>query len=188
MAHRGTDTLGRPPVAGRDREAPRGAIEGLRLTRSAHHLYSCKTIVKRVQSPERLGLFLGVRLSSEEAEALDRWVRAGKFRSRSDAVRHLIRGADPEALVPTSGSPKKDRPGPGTVPVSLMALLEEMVEDGWANSLDDALSKALDRGLTELAVDHGERLRKAREIARELRDRRTARRKASNRGERLLGT
>ena len=141
-----------------------------------------------MQPPKGAGVFLGVRLDHETTHRLDRIVRSRGLPNRSEAVRQLLREADPEATVPRSGSlPTTGAEGGPDLPASLAAELEELVEDGWANSVADALSKAVERGLTELALDHGERRRASRDASRELHERRMARRRAASRGDGLLG-
>lgn len=134
-------------------------------------------------SPTR---FLGVRLDLEEARALDRIMEARQLGSRSDAIRALLSEADPEA-------PPQRRPRPSLaaelldlLPPNVRTSLEDMVEDGWCTDVLQALDRAIDRGVTELHVDYGERRERARSAARSLADRRDRRRRTSEGGDRML--
>ncbi len=119
--------------------------------------------------------FLGVRLSREELDALDRFQTAQHLRTRSDAVRALARRGD----VPAAE-------GGLALPVSVRAELEELVEDGWARTVDEAVTLAVSVGVHELARLHGERIPALRRAARELAGRAERRRRADRQGRELL--
>lgn len=130
--------------------------------------------------------FLGVRLELEEAHALDRIMRARQLTSRSDVIRALLRESDPEA--PRDRRPRRELTEEmlDLLPLNARTSLEDMVEDGWCSDLHQALDRAVDRGVTELHMDYGERRERARSAARSLAERRTRRRRASEGGDRLL--
>lgn len=122
----------------------------------------------------RAGYFLGVRLTAEEVERLDRFGRSRGLLSRSDAVRALVRAAEE-----MSG----ERP---ELPVGLQARLDEIVEDGWARDLDGALTLVLTMGLAELSRVHTERAPALRKAARDGAEQRAHRRGADRQGRGLL--
>jgi hypothetical protein len=119
--------------------------------------------------------YLGVRLSSEELELLDRYQTRSESPTRSDAVRALVRDAE--------------RPAAGglELPVTTLAKLEEIVADGWVKDLDGAVSLVLGLGLNEFGRLHAERLPRARQVAREAADRRRDRNEIDRKGRGLLG-
>jgi Arc/MetJ-type ribon-helix-helix transcriptional regulator len=118
--------------------------------------------------------FLGVRLTAEEVEQLDRFQKTEKIPTRSDAVRALVRRAGEEP-----------RAGP-EFPVTLRTELIDLVEDGLANSEDDALGVVLTLGLAELTRLHAERLPALRRAARDAADRSANRGRAGRAGRELL--
>ena len=107
--------------------------------------------------------YLGVRLTPEELERLDRFQRSQECPTRSDAVRALVRAADrlSEARL--------------ELPVALDLEIEELAADGYAGNKDAALAVVLHLGLAELTKTHGERIAGTRRNVRELRDRKAAR-------------
>lgn len=119
--------------------------------------------------------FLGVRLTSEEMDRLDRLQRELESPSRSDAVRALVRAAD------RLSAPRLE------LPAAIEGQLEEVVDDGWAETRDAALTLVLNLGLSELAKIHGERLPALHRRARDLGDRNDAKRRADREGRGLLG-
>ncbi len=127
------------------------------------------------RSDSRADRFLGVRLTQSELEHLDAWRTAHGNPSRSEAVRALL--SAPETV-----------PGPSAldVPISLRAKLEEIVEDGWASSVDGALTLVLTMGLGELTKLHTDRLPALRKHARDQSERTRARRRGDREGRGLL--
>jgi hypothetical protein len=118
--------------------------------------------------------FLGVRLTPEEVERLDQFQKSREVGTRSDAVRLLVRQSI-EAPAKTV-----------EFPVSLRAELEDAVEDGWARTLDEAVTLVATLGLQELSRLHGERLPALRRAARETAGRSDRRRRADREGRELL--
>jgi hypothetical protein len=118
--------------------------------------------------------FLGVRLTSEEIDRLDRLQRELGTTSRSDAVRALVRAADKLA------EPRTE------LPVAIEAQLDELVDDGWAGNRGEALTLVLNLGLSEFAKVHSERLPAVHRRARDLGDRSRVRRSADRVGGDLL--
>jgi hypothetical protein len=118
--------------------------------------------------------FLGVRLSPEEVERLDQFQKSREVGTRSDAVRLLVR----QSIEAPSKSVE--------FPVSLRAELEDAVEDGWARTLDEAVTLVATLGLQELSRLHGERLPALRRAARETAGRSDRRRRADREGRELL--
>jgi len=118
--------------------------------------------------------FLGVRLSAEELDRLDRYRAAIGSPSRSEAVRALLRASERPAT------------GREELPVGLHEQVETLVEDGWAKSTDEALTLALTLGLQEMSRLYGERLPNLRQHARDGAERRKARRSAEREGRGLL--
>ena len=118
--------------------------------------------------------FLGVRLTPEEVERLDQFQKARAADTRSDAVRLLVRQST-ETAAPTV-----------EFPVSLRGELDDVVEDGWAHTLDEAVTLVATLGLQELARLHGERLPALRRAARETAGRSDRRRRADRQGRELL--
>ncbi len=118
--------------------------------------------------------FLGVRLTPEEVERLDRFQKSREVDTRSEAVRLLVRqSAEPAA-------PKTE------LPVSLRGQLEDLVEDGWAQSFDEAVTLVATLGLQELSRIHSDRLPALRRAARESAGRSDRRRRADREGRELL--
>lgn len=130
--------------------------------------------MRTARSAQPSDRFLGVRLTLEEVEALERFRAETKSPSRSEAVRALVRTA------------AKARPSALELPVGLQSALETIVEDGWARTLDEALTLVLTLGLSELSRVHGERLPALRRSARESADRRASRNRAGREGRGLL--
>jgi hypothetical protein len=136
-----------------------------------------------VPAPPRNPGYLGVRLSDEELRMLDELVSARGFAHRSDAIRRLLR----EASEPPAPSPAPAHGTPLTVPVSLARELEREVDDGWALTPEEALAKALELGLGELARQREERRTRSRESARQLQREETDRKGATRAGRRYTG-
>ena len=128
----------------------------------------------RTAAPGGLSLFLGVRLTEEELRQLDEFQRARKIGTRSDAVRTLVQEA--------SGGPSSAP----ALPLSVQRELEEIVEDGWARSEEEALTLLTTLGFQELSRLHADRVPALRGAARATRERHLARRKASREGRGLL--
>lgn len=118
--------------------------------------------------------FLGVRLTPEEVERLDQFQKSREEPNRSEAVRLLVR---------------QSFEGPSSAlefPVSLRAQLDDVVEDGWARTLDEAVTLVATLGIQELSRLHGERLPALRRAAREAASRTERRRRADREGRELL--
>ena len=130
--------------------------------------------MRTAREPARSDQFLGVRLTSEELERLDRFRARSGSPTRSDAVRALVR--DSERTAPE---------GP-ELPVALLGKLEELVEDGWVPDLKAAASQILTLGLGEFERLHNERLPKLRQTARDGEARRKERRRMDREGRDLL--
>jgi Arc/MetJ-type ribon-helix-helix transcriptional regulator len=118
--------------------------------------------------------FLGVRLTTEEESLLERFRRERDLANRSEAVRALVRGATPG--VPTSVE----------LPATLRSELEELVEDGYANDLDGAVTLVLHHGLRELARLHDEVVPTLRSRAKSVDSRRAERQRAEREGRKFL--
>ncbi len=119
--------------------------------------------------------FLGVRLSSDEVEQIDRFQKTLGAPSRSEAVRALLHRTEATR-------------GEGTeIPVSLRAELDELVEDGWVRTHDEAVTLVVTLGLQELSRLHGERVPALRRAARDAAGRGDRRRRADREGRGLLG-
>ncbi|MCI4358348.1 MAG: hypothetical protein L3J95_03410 [Thermoplasmata archaeon] len=118
--------------------------------------------------------FLGVRLTHEELEQLDRHGGAIGSSNRSETVRALVRGAQ---------GPTHDQV---ELPPSLREQLNVLVEDGWAPDEGAALTAVLTLGLQEFARTHAERIPNLRQAARDGAERRKARRAADREGRGLL--
>lgn len=131
--------------------------------------------MRTAREHSRSDRYLGVRLSSEELEQLDRYQVRSTSPTRSDAVRALVRASD--------------RPAPGglELPVTTLAKLEEIVADGWVKDLDGAVSLVLGLGLNEFGRLHAERLPRARQVAREAADAKRNRDEIDRKGRGLLG-
>jgi hypothetical protein len=130
--------------------------------------------VRTANSSTRADRFLGVRLTPEELERLDRFGQSQGSSSRSDAVRELVRAADRVAL----GQPE--------IPVGLQAHLEEIIEDGWARDMGEALTLVLTMGFEGLSRLHTEKVPALRKAARDGAARRAGRRGAEREGRGLL--
>jgi hypothetical protein len=120
---------------------------------------------------------VGVRLSEEEVRLLERLTTTWGLGTRSEVLRELIKRAG-------------ELPPPGRetleLPPMLLASLEEMVEDGWAETLTDALARTVDRGLSVLATEYEERGQRTRDAASALHARRVVRKSAARKGLELL--
>ena len=118
--------------------------------------------------------FLGVRLSPEEEDRLERYRADHQLANRSEAVRALL--LDSRA------------PPPATVelPATRRRELEELVEDGYFTTVEAALEHALEVGLRELVATHGTGFSELRRHARELNERGDRRRRADREGRELL--
>lgn len=130
--------------------------------------------MQSAEAPTSPSQYLGVRLTSEEIDRLDRLRRSLGVSTRSDAVRALLRAADRLA------EPRLD------LPAAVAAQLDELVDDGWAGSQDAALTLVLHHGFTELARVHTKRTAELHRRAKELGDRSAARRRADREGRGLL--
>jgi len=130
--------------------------------------------VRTARELPRSDHFLGVRLTAEEVEQLDRFRTRSGSSTRSDAVRALVRDSE---KVGTQAS---------EIPVALLAKLEEVVEDGWVTDLDGAVSLLLTLGLSEFSRLHADRLPKLRQTARDGESRRRDRTQLDRKGRGLL--
>jgi len=131
--------------------------------------------VRTVRADAPATRFLGVRLTLEEEALLEQFRTSNELRTRSEAVRALVRGAS------------EPRPADVAVPATLRNELEEIVEDGYSRDLDSAVTLVLTLGLSELGRIHAERLAALREHARSSAGRRENRRRADREGRGLLG-
>ena len=118
--------------------------------------------------------FLGVRLTAEEVEQLDRFRSRSGSSTRSEAVRALVRDSE------------KVGAGATELPVALLSKLEEVVEDGWVLDLDGAVSLLLTLGLSEFTRLHADRIPKLRQAARDGAERRRNRSQLDRKGRGLL--
>lgn len=118
--------------------------------------------------------FLGVRLTAEEEALLDQFRERRHFSNRSEAVRAVVREASTE------------RPRGIELPPTVLGELEELVELGYAPSLDAALSALVQLGLSELTRTHGDGWASLREHARSTHSRREDRKRADREGRGLL--
>jgi hypothetical protein len=130
--------------------------------------------VRNATPTKSASYFLGVRLTPEEVERLDRFQKSREVATRSEAVRLLVRQS--------IDAPQK----PAEFPVSLRAELDDVVEDGWARTLDEAVTLVATLGIQELSRLHGERLPALRRAARETAGRSDRRRRADREGRELL--
>lgn len=130
--------------------------------------------MRSADGPANPTAFLGVRLTLEELDRLDKFQRSQELPTRSDAVRALVRAAErlsEERL---------------ELPEGLDIEIEELVAEGYAGNKDAALAAVLNVGLTELTQTHGDRWEATRRAGRERKERREARRGAEREaGERL---
>jgi hypothetical protein len=130
--------------------------------------------VRHATPTKSASYFLGVRLTPEEVERLDRFQKLREVGTRSDAVRLLVRLS--------IDAPRAS----AEFPASLRAELDDVVEDGWARTLDEAVTLVATLGLQELSRLHGERLPALRRAARETAGRSDRRRRADREGRELL--
>ncbi len=119
--------------------------------------------------------FLGVRLTLEEEALLEQFRSENELANRSEAVRALVRRAT------------EARPPDVALPVTLRHELEDLIEEGYVQSLDSAVTLLVNLGLTEMERIHAERLAALREHARASAARRESRRRADREGRGLLG-
>ena len=126
--------------------------------------------MQSAETPSSPRHFLGVRLTAEEIDRLDRFQKAQESPTRSDAVRALVRAADRLSQVPLE------------LPAAVDAQLDELVDDGWAENRDGALTLVLTLGLSELARIHADGLPKLHRRAKDLDERRENRRRADREG------
>ncbi|HLY77168.1 MAG TPA: hypothetical protein VKT21_04730 [Thermoplasmata archaeon] len=115
-----------------------------------------------------------MRLTPEEVDRLDQYQKSREVGTRSEAVRLLVRQS--------VNVPEKSL----DFPVSLRAQLEDVVEDGWARTLDEAVTLVATLGIQELSRLHAERLPALRRAARETASRSERRRRADQEGRELL--
>jgi hypothetical protein len=123
---------------------------------------------------ESASCFLGARLTPEELRRLDRFRADRGLRTRTDAIRVLLR--DAEVAPPASG----------TVPPTVEAQLEELVEDGWFTDAQSALTALVAYGWREFVRERTVGRADLRRAAREIHDGRKARRGADREGRGLL--
>ncbi len=119
--------------------------------------------------------FLGVRLTPEEASLLERFRTDQDLKTRSAAVRALVRGV---------GTPSDSAV---EIPVTLRNELEELVEDGYARDMEGAVALVLTLGIRELARTHTEHVPSLRDRARSAHERRATRHRVDREGRGLLG-
>jgi Arc/MetJ-type ribon-helix-helix transcriptional regulator len=119
--------------------------------------------------------FLGVRLTLEEEALLEQYRTSNELPNRSEAVRALVRAAS------------EPRPAAISVPTTLRNELEDLVEDGYVQDLESAVTLVLNLGLGEVGRIHAERLAALRDHARNSAGRRENRRRADREGRGLLG-
>lgn len=118
--------------------------------------------------------FLGVRLHAEEEEKLEAFRRARGFSSRSDAVRALVRDAP------------LDRSGAVEISPTVREELLELVENGYARDLGEAVRLSVELGLADIVRLHVDRLGQLRGHARDLAERRRGRNRMDREGRELL--
>jgi Arc/MetJ-type ribon-helix-helix transcriptional regulator len=128
----------------------------------------------RNAAPAGLTQFLGVRLTEEELRELDEYQRSRGIETRSDAVRTLVRESKERAVPPLR------------LPASVMHQIEELVEDGWAHTEEEALNLLTTMGMETVSRVHTEGVPALRGAARNLRDRHQARRSATHKGREYL--
>jgi hypothetical protein len=119
--------------------------------------------------------FLGVRLTLEEESLLEQFRSVNELATRSDAVRALVRRAT------------ESRPADVALPVTLRNELEDLVEEGYVQTIDSAVTLLVNLGMSELERIHANRLAALREHARGTAGRREGRRRADREGRGLLG-
>ncbi|HEV2519051.1 MAG TPA: hypothetical protein VGX00_00310 [Thermoplasmata archaeon] len=130
--------------------------------------------MRTARGPRPAERFLGVRLTADELEQLDRHGVSIGSPNRSETVRALVRGVQ---------GPSSERP---ELPPSLRGELDVLVEDGWATDEGAALTAVLALGLQEFARTHAERIPGLRQAARASAERRKARKTADREGRGLL--
>lgn len=131
--------------------------------------------MRNARAPAPATRFLGVRLTAEEESLLEKYRHDHELANRSDAVRALVHAAT---------SPETPRV---ELPVTVRNELEEIVEDGYARDMEEAVALLVHLGFGELVRTHVERLPTLRERARSSAARREARRRADREGRGLLG-
>jgi hypothetical protein len=119
--------------------------------------------------------FLGVRLTLEEEALLEQFRSVNELTTRSDAVRALVRRAT------------ESRPADVALPATLRNELEDLVEEGYAQTIDSAVTLLVNLGMSELERIHADRLAALRAHARGTAGRREGRRRADREGRGLLG-
>ena len=129
--------------------------------------------MRNTRNPASPTKFLGVRLTEEEVELLDRFRAAHDLSNTSEAVRRLVRSIAQPA-------------GDVQLPASLRSELEDVVEDGWATDINGAVSTALNLGLRELTRLHADEIPTLRDAARSHAARRADRKRAEREGRGLL--
>jgi Arc/MetJ-type ribon-helix-helix transcriptional regulator len=129
--------------------------------------------VSEPQDPP-VGRFLGVRLTAEEVDRLERFRTERGLATRSEAIR---------ALLESAGEP---RARTAELPATRLRELEDLVEDGYFSTLDGAVESALEAGLRELVATHRDGLAELKRHAREMRERGDRRRRAAREGRELL--
>lgn len=132
-------------------------------------------VVRTARADAPATRFLGVRLTLEEESLLEQFRSKREFPTRSEAVRALVRGATDA------------RPADISVPATLRNELEDLVEDGYAEDVDSAVTLVLTLGLGEVGRIHAERMAALREYARTSAGRREGRRRSDREGRGLLG-
>lgn len=130
--------------------------------------------VRSVRNDAGASRFLGVRLTIEEEERLEKFRSARQLRNRSDAVRALVHEGSAESS------------GRVELPPTVRNEIEELVDDGYAADFAEAVAIVVHLGLDELTRSRGDRWSALREHARTTRDRRAARRDADREGRGLL--
>ncbi len=120
---------------------------------------------------------VSVRLTEEETRQLDLLAITWGLPTRSDVLRVLIQRA--EKLSPPGEEPIE-------LPPMLVNSLEHLMENGWARTLSEAVTKAADRGLTVLVEEYGARENRMDEIAAALHKRSSDRKSMAPSGDRLL--
>ena len=87
--------------------------------------------MRTARTPAPADRFLGVRLTLEELDRLDRFGSSVGTTTRSESVRALLRASEREG------------PDRAEVPVGLRDEIETLVEDGWAPTWEAALTLVL---------------------------------------------